>query len=58
MAPYAGGEIDTIYRQVPCTPVSNLVVDVDANACAYGWLRMGITVSTALILLTPWTLDP
>ena len=47
MAPYAGGLIDTIYRRVPCTPISNLVVDVDANACAYGWLRMGITVCSA-----------
>ena len=44
MAPWAGGEIDTLYRRVACTPVSSLVVDVDANACAYGWLRLGVTV--------------
>ena len=45
IAPWGGGLIDTIYRRVPCTPISNLVVDVDNNACANGWLRMGITVS-------------
>ena len=44
IADWSAGSFDMRYRRVACTPPGNIKVDVDANSCANGWLRLHIEV--------------
>ncbi|KAK9852113.1 hypothetical protein WJX84_000033 [Apatococcus fuscideae] len=42
IAPIGNGRIDIQYRRVECTPPSNMMISVDGNSGAGGWIRLSI----------------
>ena len=52
IAPMLNGRIDMQYRRVECTPPMPVNVQIDGNDGTGGWLRLAVTVCSALLART------